>query len=232
VVAKPTLSSGEIRTKYNMFRYGRYEFRVKPPDRRRGTFLASAFIFRSPKWQDWREVDIELEEISGNVVQSNIIYGDNQPKYDPSFADNEETPVAVDTQDGFHLFVIEWLPRQVSFYVDPERNPKPIRRYKPGMKLSIPDKPGKVMMNLWTWKQVDKNSYPMVYQIDYVRFYKADLEPGDYPCASVPDCLDPSDRDYSKNNERDGIPPTPSGYAAAASAREAPEALPTGTLRK
>jgi hypothetical protein len=39
-VARPSpLTSGEIRTKYNMFRYGRYEFRFKRPALGRGTFL-------------------------------------------------------------------------------------------------------------------------------------------------------------------------------------------------
>jgi hypothetical protein len=210
------LSTGEIRTKFNMFRYGRYEFRVKPPTNTTGNFMASAFIFRSPKWQDWSEVDIELQARSDTVVQSNIVFGQNRPKYESDFASVEETPVSFNTQAVFRTYIIEWLPTVVNIYVDPEKNPKPIRRYWADKKQRIPDKPGKVMMNLWAYDKLDKNTYPMVYQIDWVRFYVSNLEPGNYPCANPPDCLLPADVDYSKNNANDGIPTTRSGYPIAA----------------
>jgi Glycosyl hydrolases family 16 len=205
------LTSGEIRTKYNMFRYGRYEFRLKRPRLGHGTFLATGFVFRSPKWQDWREVDIEITENSDRFLQTNILYGDNRPKYDPSFAGYEEARLPFPIDDGFHVYVIEWLPTRVAFYVDPDRNPRPTRTARPAS-LPIPDKPGKLMMNLWTYNKPEKGTYPMQYEIDYVRFFKSDLEAGPYPCADAPECLDPADRDYSKNNANDGIPPTKSGY--------------------
>jgi len=213
VRVKPPLSSGEIRTKFNMFRYGRYEFRVKPPTNTTGNFMSSAFIFRSPKWQDWRELDIEMQAKNAKVVQSNILVGNDRPKYDSDFASVEETPVSINTQADFHTYVIEWLPTVVNIYVDPDTNPKPIRRYLSEKGRRIPELPGKVMMNLWAYKDLDKNTYPMVYKIDWVRFYKSNLERGNYPCANPPLCLLPADVDYSKNNPNDGIPSTKSGYA-------------------
>jgi hypothetical protein len=227
----PRLSSGEIRTKYNMFRYGRYEFRVKPPTNTTGNFMTSVFIFRSPKWQDWRELDIELQAKSATTVQSNILSGENRPKYEGDFASVAETPVSFDTQADFHTYVIEWLPTVVNIYVDPEKEQKPIRRYLPDTTHRIPDKPGKVMMNFWAYQNLEKNTYPMTYQIDWVRVYRSNLERENYPCANPPQCLLPADVDYSKNNANDGIAPTKSGYPMRA-VDSMPAGAKPGTCRQ
>jgi len=50
----------------------------------------------------------------------------------------------------------------------------------------------------------------MTTSVDWIRFYKWDGETF-YPCSPLPGCLPPADRDYSKNNPDDGIPPDPSG---------------------
>lgn len=208
----PELTSGEIRTKFNMFRYGRYEFRVKAPKNTTGNFMASGFIFRTPKWQDWREIDFELQARSPRAVQSNVVFGQEQSRYDGRFADDAESPVPFDTQDEFHTYVIEWLPKRIRWYVDPELRPRPIREYRPGMKVRIPDSPGKLMMNLWAWHlRIENNRYPMHYEIDWVRFYRSEEETKNLPCSSPPSCLTDADIDYSKNNPSDGIPVHPSG---------------------
>jgi beta-glucanase (GH16 family) len=175
------------------------------------------FVFRTPKWQDWREVDIEVTERSARFLQTNVLNGDNQTKYNSSFASFKESPLAHPIDDGYHVYVLEWLPNTVAFYLDPDRNPVPVRRLGPNATFPVPDRPGKLMMNLWTFNHPQTGKYPMISQIDYVRYYKADLEDGPYPCSDAPACLGPSDLDYSKNNANDGIPPTKSGYPNKAS---------------
>src|SRR5688572_7840395 len=53
-------TSGELRTKYNNFKYGYYEFRMKPPRNLEGNFIAGVYMSRTPRWQEWREITIEL----------------------------------------------------------------------------------------------------------------------------------------------------------------------------
>src|SRR5260221_6879312 len=73
--------SGERRTKYNNYRYGRYEVRFHAPAAA-GGFLATMFAFRTPKWQTWNEVDLELEPMDGTKditkqVAGNVVYFKN-----------------------------------------------------------------------------------------------------------------------------------------------------------
>jgi len=61
-VAAMNVWSGEMRTKYNNYRYGRYEAKYRAPSANpghetdpanSGNFLSTFFIFRTPKWQVW-----------------------------------------------------------------------------------------------------------------------------------------------------------------------------------
>ncbi|HEY0714117.1 MAG TPA: glycoside hydrolase family 16 protein, partial [Polyangia bacterium] len=213
-----TKTSGELRTKYNNFKYGYYEFRMKPPTNRQGNFIASGFVLRTPRWQDWRSITVELQAAAKlMIVPTNVIVADNQTMWTTEISDALDVPVGFDTQAEFHDYGFEWQPDGVKFYVDRATNPNPIRTYAPGAKLPIPNKAGKIMMNFWTFPNsllgggdMEKNVYPMVLEIEHVRFYKSDREPL-YPCANPPACLPDEDRDYSKNNVTDGIPTTPSG---------------------
>src|SRR6185503_9591109 len=57
--------SGELRSKYTNYRYGRYEVQMQPPKQPAGNFLSTMFIFRTPKNVVWNEIDIELEPWHG-----------------------------------------------------------------------------------------------------------------------------------------------------------------------
>jgi hypothetical protein len=211
-------TSGELRTKYNNYKYGYYEFRIKPPTNTNGNFIAAAFTFRTPKWQDWRELDIELQAASkAQTVPTNVIVGDNQGGWSAAISDAKDIAVSFNTQADFHTYGFDWEPTVVNFYIDRATNPTPVRVYATGSKLPIPNKSAKIMMNFWLFPSPAlgggdpaNNVYPMVMQIDYVHFYKSTQETF-YPCSPVPTCLPNEDRDYSKNNPTDGIPTTTSG---------------------
>jgi endo-1,3-1,4-beta-glycanase ExoK len=215
-------TSGELRTKYNNFKYGYYEFRIKPPVNTTGNFIAAAFTFRTPKWQNWRELDIELQAAGkSKAVPTNVIVGENQPAWNPAISDALDVMVSFDTQADFHTYGFDWEPNVVNFYIDRATNPTPVRVYGTGSKLPIPNKSGKIMMNFWLFTSSAlgggdpaNNQYPMTMQVDYVRFYQSEQEPF-YPCTPTPACLSDAthreDLDYSKNNATDGLPNTTSG---------------------
>ncbi len=216
------MTSGELRTKYNNFKYGYYEFRMKPPVSTTGNFIAAAFTFRTPKWQNWRELDIELQAANkAMTVPTNVIVGENQPAFSAAISDELDLAVNFNTQADFHTYGFDWEPTVVNFYVDRATNPTPRRVYPAGSKLPIPNKSAKIMMNFWLFLSnalggglPANNVYPMTMQIDYVHFYKSDQEPF-YPCAPTPACLSDAvhleDLDFSKNNPTDGLPTSTSG---------------------
>lgn len=106
VLNKPH-TSGEFRTKFNNFRYGRYETSFQSPQGQTpncvpgptartvcSNFLTTLFIFRTPKSQgatggQWREIDIEIEGDQPNSLGTNLFYQDNNPNggYDPTHAE-------------------------------------------------------------------------------------------------------------------------------------------------
>ena len=215
-------TSGELRTKYNNFKYGYYEFRIKPPVNTTGNFIAAAFTFRTPKWQDWRELDIELQAANkSRVVPTNVIVGENQGGWSPGISDALDAMATFDTQADFHTYGFDWEPNVVNFYIDRATNPTPVRVYATGSKLPIPNKSAKIMMNFWLFSSnalgggdPANNQYPMTMQVDYLHFYQSDQE-SFYPCTPTPACLSDAthreDLDFSKNNATDGLPNTTSG---------------------
>jgi hypothetical protein len=216
VPTKP-LKSGELRTKFNNFRYGRYEARLQPPTSS-GNFISTLFAFRTPKFQDWREIDIELTADKPTTVGTNIIYANNvgawnesiQEFFDmlPQGAGAMGLPGGFNHQGAFHTYAFEWLPDSITWFVDDV----PVRK-KTGGGLPIPEKSAKIIMNLWVFATAGgfggdptKNAYPLSAQYDWFRFYRWDGDKS-YPCASPPGCLAADDRDKSKNNASDGLDP-------------------------
>jgi hypothetical protein len=77
-----SLRSGELRTKYNNFRYGRYEVRMRAPDHI-GNFIATMFTFRTPGFQQWREIDVEVLGNLPNGLLTNLIVADDTTLWNP-----------------------------------------------------------------------------------------------------------------------------------------------------
>ncbi|HEY3667848.1 MAG TPA: hypothetical protein VGL19_17720, partial [Polyangiaceae bacterium] len=67
------VTSGEFRTKYNNYRYGRYEVKYTAPATTIGNFLSTMFVFRTPTNLAWNEVDNELEPNQGGKLNLNTV---------------------------------------------------------------------------------------------------------------------------------------------------------------
>jgi hypothetical protein len=208
------LQSGEFRTKFNNYRYGRYEASIKAPvpvpaDMAAGNFINTLFTFRTPKIEDWREIDIEIIGGGVNKVFSNIVYGDNKTSYDQTMhgAAQVTAPANLDTRAMFHTYTFVWKKDSVTWYID--GNATAVRTY-PGQPAGdgnpmIPNKSAKIMMSMWVFAGpgyafggIDgaKNMYPFTAEYDFFRFYKEDGET--YPMD--PAALPADDLNKSKNN--------------------------------
>jgi beta-glucanase (GH16 family) len=204
------LLSGELRTKYNNFRYGRYEARWKAPSPNpantsaNGGYASTLFVFRNPKFQEWREIDIELVGNNGNQVTFNLVNMDNSFGWNPEFQEFEDRPVDFNTRDDFHTYGFEWTPTRIAWFVDGAE----LRTKAAGGGVPIPELSTKIMMSIWMGAfggDPTPNQYPLFAEYDWVRFYKWDQEEF-YPCTPTPGCLPDSDIDGAKNNPDDGVP--------------------------
>jgi hypothetical protein len=210
MTGKPTARhflSGELRTKYNNYRYGRYEVRFKAPAAV-GGFLSTMFAFRTPKWQTWNEVDLELEPMDGTTsiihqVAGNVVYfkntGAGVPGY-PGGAAFDAMPTGVMNYsiNETHTYAFEWTATKITWYLDGNV----IHTYN-GTQPKVPDLSSKIMMNLWVFLGTHfgdptGNKYPLASEYEWFHFYKQDGET--YPCTNTPTCLQPADTAFAKNN--------------------------------
>jgi len=199
--------SGEFRTKYNNYRYGRYEVKFQAPVENGGTgpdgnFLSTMFTFRTPKWKQWRELDNELEANIKNKVAYNVVNADNAGGYPGGDSGSLAPPgIANFSIQTMHTYIIEWLPTKVTWYVDGQ-----MLRANTNMPPGVPTISAKIMMNLWvfagdglvTFGDTSKNVYPFHSTYEYVRFYKWDQETM-YP-VDDPKTLPAADTAFSQNN--------------------------------
>jgi beta-glucanase (GH16 family) len=209
-----TVASGELRSKYNNWRYGRFEARMAAPRiNRTGNFVVAFFTFRTPKWQDWRELDVEITPANDiTSAGTNMVWAQTAYAYSASL--NTYVPETVPSIpdggtifDDFHTYALEVLPTRVTWYVDGA-----VVRTETGRGVTLPDKSMKVMVNHWvcnssSWGGGNPliNVYPMQSAVDWIRLYKSDADTT-YPCSPTPTCLPMEDRDYAKNNAEDGLP--------------------------
>jgi hypothetical protein len=208
--------SGELRTKYNNFRYGRYEAKYAPPVANAagkdgvgtaGNYLSTFFVFRTPKNIAWNEIDIELEphkgptQIFGNII--NATFGGNTPVGYPA---GNASPWEVAGPGGFnmydeHVYAFNWTPTKVEWFVDGML----IKDFSGSGNVPIPNLSTKIMLNLWIFASSAafgnpaQNQYPFTAKYDWVRFYKLDSETM-YPCSPTPACLPAADKTKSSQN--------------------------------
>jgi endo-1,3-1,4-beta-glycanase ExoK len=217
VAAKP-VRSGELRTKFNNYRYGRYEVRLKPPVSA-GNFISTLFVFRTPKFENWREIDIELTADRPGSVVTNLIFAEDTGGWHEGIQELADRfpagpgamglPAGFNHQTAFHTYAFEWVRDRITWYVDGV----PIRVKTAGGGKPIPERSAKIIMNLWIFDLVGgfggdptRNQYPMSAEYEWFRFYRWDQE-ATYPCAGPPACLPGEDMNKSKNNPDDGLPP-------------------------
>lgn len=202
--------SGELRSKYNNYRYGRYEVKLLPPNQPMGNYLSTMFIFRTPKNVVWNEIDIELEPwkasdlVFGNAVNFSGPGGPVGYPNDPARNEAWEASGGVGF-DKFaeHVYAFSWTPGKIEWFADGNL----IHTFTGEPMNPVSDKSAKIMMNLWVFGgsgafgDPTKNTYPMVAKYDWFRFYKLDgaMEPT-YPCIATPGCLPEEDRTTSSQN--------------------------------
>jgi hypothetical protein len=206
-----TVSSGEFRTKYNNYRYGRYEAKITSPIEDAGgadgNYLATLFAFRTPKWQDWNEIDIELEANIKTSVAWNMVNAQNRTGYpmDKADAGSGMMPAGFKITDA-HVYAFEWQPTKVVWYMDGT-----MIHSDAGGAAAVPTLSAKIMMNLWVFASAAafgnpaNNKYPFHSAYDYFRFYKWNMETM-YPVAD-PKTLPAGDVDFSKNNPKETVYP-------------------------
>jgi beta-glucanase (GH16 family) len=210
---KPLLS-GEMRTKYNMFRYGRYEASIKAPTPNShrpdssGNYISTVFVYRDAKYTHWREIDVEITADDPHSVTSNMLNADHLSGWQPGIQLSTHGHFRdINTRTGFHTYAFEWLPDSIRWFIDGKQT----REQKQGH-LRIPDMSGKIMMNLWIFRGggfggggYHNNQYPMHSEYDWFRFYKWDNEQH-YPCGPDGACLTDKDKKIlASNNPCDGI---------------------------
>jgi endo-1,3-1,4-beta-glycanase ExoK len=221
-VPAASLKSGEFRTKYNMFRWGRYEASFKAPVSQ-SNFILSMFAFRTPHWQEWREIDFELVADLPSSLSTNLIVQQNAMSWASTAEEVARTfpfgaqpamglPAGYASAGAFHTYAFEALPDHITFFVDGV----PIRTKQTGVganKLIVPERSMKFMFNHWVYNGTAfgggdpaKNVYPIVGEYDWVRFYKWDQDTV-YPCEPVPACLPADDKDLSGNNPKETATP-------------------------
>lgn len=215
MIPPKALSSGEMRSRYNMFRYGRYEVRMKAPSVQpgnthvNGNYVSTFFVFRDAKYKHWREIDFEITGDSPASVTTNVLSADNTDKWKNGIQESEQHKVQFNTRSEFHTYAFEWLPNKITWYID---GVKVREKHTGGVR--IPDLAGKIMMNLWMFDdralfggpEIKNNQYPMESEYDWIRFYKWDGD-SHYPCSSMDSsCLTSDDKYLSSNNPCDGIP--------------------------
>ncbi|HWZ92427.1 MAG TPA: glycoside hydrolase family 16 protein, partial [Polyangiaceae bacterium] len=206
-VGKMGIWSGEIRTKYNNYRYGRYEAKYHAPANT-GGFLSTMFVFRTPKWTIWNEIDNELEPSIPSNVAGNVVFGPTGYTGYPNNADqNDAWNAMVTTVANYHIadahvYAFTWTPTSIDWYID--NTPIP-QSFKGKPMDGIPTASAKIMMNLWVFAQPNPfgdgktNVYPIKSEYEYFHFYKWDQDTT-YPCSPAPACLPAADKANSQNN--------------------------------
>jgi beta-glucanase (GH16 family) len=220
-VATKPLSSGELRTIYNNFRYGRYEVRMKAAAGA-SNYIHTMFAYRTPAYLKWREIDIEIQASPNDSFISNIITAPaGQRFWSPAIEDattsypyggqGSALPSGFDTTSDYHTYAFEWLPTSIKWFVDGTL----IRVKEDGVgknNLKVPTDSAKIVMNMWVFTSnalgggdPSNNDYPITGYYDWFHFYKWN---GDdtYPCDDTPSCLPAADLELAKNNVNDPLP--------------------------
>ena len=201
--------SAELRSKYNNYRYGRYEVKLKAPianpgfendTAMSGSYFATMFIFRSPRNVQWNEIDITAEAYQPTKISTNVLNAAMANGY-PGGAEAEVNGPANFVIHQEHVYAFTWTPTLIEWFVDG----KSIRTYDGSGTTKIPTLSAKIMLNLWVFASSQpfgnpaNNKYAFQSEYDYFRFYKLDTETK-YPCANPPACLDPADKTTSAQN--------------------------------
>jgi beta-glucanase (GH16 family) len=207
--------SGELRTRYNNYRYGRYEVKMAAPianpgqqnnDGMSGNFLAMMFAYRTPRNVQWAEIDVILQADQHAKVNTNLISATGAVGYPTGNATpGTYTPPTSYAIYDEHEYAFEWTPSSITWYLDGQA----IRTVNGSAQVPIPSVSVKIMLSLWVFGSgvafgnPALNEFPFSATYDYVRFYRLNTDTT-YPCTPAPACLPAADKtSSSQNNPRE-----------------------------
>jgi beta-glucanase (GH16 family) len=127
---------GEYRTKES-FLYGRFETRLKSPQKE--GVLASFFNYHdfSSGLQNWNEIDIEILGRYNNAVQFNVISPGQVNHVRQHF-------VNFNPHLDYHVYAFEWTPEYVAWFIDGVEVYRQTAEH-----IATINKAQKLMMNIW-----------------------------------------------------------------------------------
>ncbi|MBC8379883.1 MAG: family 16 glycosylhydrolase [Planctomycetes bacterium] len=157
-------TGAEYRTK-EKFLYGRYVVSARFPQG--SGIVTSFFTFRAPPVPKWQEIDVEVLGKDTSHVQFTYFWG-----FPPDFK-AETFDLDFTTDDGFHEYVFEWIPGQITWFVDGQK-------IYTATGKKIPHMAQQIMMNIWisadtAWAgDLDESALPTYTEYDYVKYYRLD----------------------------------------------------------
>ncbi|MGL1904007.1 MAG: glycoside hydrolase family 16 protein [Fibrobacterales bacterium] len=186
-------SCGELRTK-NEYRYGRIEARYKLPTTPATGCIQSLFTYDTD-YDEWVELDVELECGRPGTMQSNYIYGEGASTWNWEWQATrtwgawERVHTTPKSQKEWITYAMEWTPSYVKWFMDGVE----VRHMDAGMidcypnciapairSAQLPNHFTKIMMNFWIPNygvgpnfggDPSGNQYPMVTEYDWFRYY-------------------------------------------------------------
>lgn len=203
--------SGELRSRYNNYRYGRYEVKMAAPvanpgqqnnDSMSGNFLTMMYAYRTPRNVQWAEIDLILQADQHAKVNTNIVSATGAVGYPNGNASPATaTPATGYTIYDEHVYAFEWKSSGIAWYLDGQ----PIHSFSGSAQVPIPSVSVKIMLSLWVFSSnvafgdPALNKFPFSAKYDYFRFYRLNTETT-YPCSPAPACLPAADKTQSAQN--------------------------------
>jgi beta-glucanase (GH16 family) len=179
-------TSGRIESRGRFeLQYGRIEARIKVP---KGQGIWPAFWMLGSDydrigWPACGEIDImENVGFEPSMVHGSLHgpgYSGKNPLSGAYTLPNQER-----FSDGYHVFAIEWEPRQIRFYVDDVLYETQTPQNLPAGKHWAFDHPFYIVLNLaiggyWPGQPNAATRFPMSMLVDYVRVYRLGEEPAE-----------------------------------------------------
>jgi hypothetical protein len=208
-IGKMGVASGELRTKYNNYRYGYYEVKLTAPianpgqesvDDMSGGFVSAMYAFRTPSNVEWRELNVMLspdhrDGFAGQVASATGAV---------SFPGGNVRPFLAKPANFLlyreHVYAFSWMPDKIEWFCDGAS----VHSFAGSAAVPISTLSAKIMLNLWVFSgnafgDPANNKFPFDASFDYFHFYKADAETT-YPCSPTPTCLPAADKTKSAQN--------------------------------
>lgn len=194
--------SGELRTRYNNFRYGRYELKVTAPIANpgnqtsagmTGNFMLNFRTFTTPRNWQYGEVAFELWAAGHTKVRGFTIGGLQNVAEAPPEKQNFWEVAGPSGYQVFetHVYTFTRTFDTVEWFVDGTK----VQSHTSSVMFELSDQPGKIMINMWIFNgnpgpfgSPADNKYPITATFDELRFYKLDSDAA-YPCSNPPACL-------------------------------------------